>query len=387
MTNIYDALEACLHEIENGANVESALLRYSDISDELRPILEAAMSARQLSAAAPAPEVVKRNRTKVLDRAAELRESTARPLFHIKTFAPVRRLAFTLVMIVLMFVSGTSLVGAASTSLPGDRLYPVKRSWERLQLILLFDEETRNDIEVEHENERVEEVLELFAGQRYADVSFSGLLTHQDGDEWLIAGIRVVIAPQADLPAEPLQLNSAVRVHGSTQVDGSVLATRIELLPSDAILPEVEDEPEQNETGDDESDSGSENEAPEVDANQTPESVVKFDGTLDVLNSDFWTINGMAADVSSAEIVGTPSVGAPVIVEGYFNPDGAFVVTRIRFEEESSNSGEGSGSNPDTNDNDSNNDNEADDSNDNDADSENDNDNEDNSGPGGGDDD
>ena len=45
MTDIYDALEACLQEIENGANVESVLLRYSDIADELRPLLEAAVEA------------------------------------------------------------------------------------------------------------------------------------------------------------------------------------------------------------------------------------------------------------------------------------------------------------------------------------------------------
>lgn len=386
MSNIYDALEACLQEIEKGADVESALLRYPDLADELRPVLQAAVSARAVSAREPSEAVVKINRAKILQRAAELRETQAKAIFPVNWFAPVRRLVSTLAILLIMFASGTSLVGASSTSLPGDGLYPVKRSWERLQVFFLLDADARKALEADHENERIEELLELFASQRYAEVSFSGLLTRQYGDDWLIAGIRVVIAPQTELPATPVQLNSALRVYGSTQADGSVLASRIELLPPDASLPEVEEAPEQNGAEDDESDSGPETEAPEVPASQTPKSVVKFDGTLDVLNSDFWMINGVPSDVSNAEVIGTPAVGASVTVEGYFNPDGVFVVTKIKFEDQDSNSGSGSNSNTNINDNENNNSNDNDnDGNDNDND--NDNDGDDNSGPGGGDDD
>ena len=40
MNNLYDALEICLQELEQGADIETALIRYPDLADELRPILE-----------------------------------------------------------------------------------------------------------------------------------------------------------------------------------------------------------------------------------------------------------------------------------------------------------------------------------------------------------
>jgi len=366
VTDMYEALEVCLKEIEDGAEIETVLLRFPEFAEELHPILDASMNARALSAPGPSAEIVKRNRAKVLQRASELREADARPRLRIPWFAPVRRLASTLAIVILVFISGTSLVGAASTSLPGDNLYPVKLSWERLQLFFLFDEAARDNLEVEYENERVEELQELFADKRSAEVSFNGLLTRQNGNEWLVAGIRVVIEPQADLPAEPVPLNSAVRVYGSTQIDGSVLATRVELLPPGAKLPDVDDE--EREDG---SVPGSVTEVPDVTVSQTPESEIKFDGSLNVLNGDFWTINGVPADVRTAEIIGTPAVNTPVKVEGYFNSDGLFIVTKIEFLDNASNDNSGSNSNDGGSDNSNDNDNGNDTGNKNDNDNSN----------------
>lgn len=384
MTNVYDVLETCLEEIEKGADVESLLIRYPDFALELRPILQAASAAKGLSPADPSEEMLRRNRAKVLQHAAEMREAQVKRAPRLNWFAPLRRLAFTLAILVLVFVSGTNLVGAASTSLPGDELYPVKRSWERLQVIFLLDSEARKALEVDHENERIEELLELIAGNRSAGVTFSGLVTGQNGSEWLVAGIRVRISPDAELPDESVLLLSAVRVRGSTQADGSVLAESIEILSAEDSLPEIENEL----PGDDDLQNENESMAdvaagtPIPAASQTPDDdQVEFSGVLNVGDGDFWTINGVASDVSNAEVVGTPAVGASVTVEGYFNPDGVFIVTRITFEENDSNSGSGSNSN--TNSNDNVNDNDALNGNTNG----NDNDNDDNSGSGGGGDD
>ena len=40
MTDLYDVLETCLQEIENGADVDTVLLRYPEYADELRPIVD-----------------------------------------------------------------------------------------------------------------------------------------------------------------------------------------------------------------------------------------------------------------------------------------------------------------------------------------------------------
>lgn len=390
MTDIYDALEICLNEIEGGAEIESVLQRYPELADDLRPILHASLEAKSLAAAEPSADAVRRNRARILQRAAELREQAGRSRFSFNWASPVRRLASTLAVLVLAFASGTSLVGAASTSLPGDDLYPVKRSWERLQLVLTIDGQTREALEVDHENERIEELLKLFAGKRSSEVEFNGLVTRQDETEWLIAGIRVVILPDTDLPAGQVPLNSPVRVEGLTQTDGSVLAKGIELLAPGASLPEVEEESDDDSipSNENESGSGSGSDAPIAGTTQTPEpDDVKFDGILNVRDGDFWTINGIPSDVSTAEVEGEPAIGAAVTVEGYFNTDGVFIVTKIKFEEIKSGGDSNSNSNINTNVND----NSTDDSNDNDNNNSNDNDNDsgdgNNNGSGGGGDD
>jgi hypothetical protein len=387
MTDLYDALEICLNEIEGGAEIESVLLRYPNLADELRPILHASKEAKSLAAPEPSADGVRRSRAKVLQRAAELREQSGRPRFTINWSLPLRRLASTLAVLVLAFVSGTSLVGAASTSLPGDNLYPVKRSWERLQLVVTIDARTRETLEVDQENERIDELQKLFAGQRTAAVEFNGLVTRQDEAGWLIAGIRVVIQPDTNLPDGQVLLNSPVRVEGLTQKDGSVFATSIELLSPDASLPEVEDRSgaDSNPSNENESGPGLGKETPNAAPSQTPEPAeVKFDGTLNVRDGDFWTINGIPSNVSGAEVEGTPVLGAAVTVEGYFNPDGVFIVTKIKFEDKLPGSDSGSGSNSNSNGNGNSN------SNDNDNTNSNDNDNGsgggNNNGSGGGDD-
>lgn len=380
MNNLYDTLETCLEQIENGAEIESVLQNYPDLADELRPILEASLGAKKLSAPEPSADVVRKNRAKILRRAAELRESKVMPAVRLNWLVPLRRLVSTLAILVLVFASGTSLVGAASTSLPGENLYPVKRSWESLQLLFTFNAKFREALEVEHENERIEELRELLADGRSAEVTFSGLVTRQTATGWLVAGVPVVISPQTDLPAQAVLVNSAVRVVGSTQSDGSVLATSIELLPPGSSLPEAEDESGRDDDSQNEVEStpASGEDAPEFVATQTPEAgEIKFDGTLNILNEDFWTINGVPSDVSTAEIIGTPAVGAAVTVEGFFNERGEFVVTKIKFEEEESNSGGSNSNDNNSGDNDNNdivNDNSNDNSNSNENDDENEND-------------
>lgn len=335
--NLNDALEICLQEIENGAEIETALMRFPDLADELRPILEASVQARALSAPQPSAEVVRKNRAKVLQRAAEMREVKTRSVRRWNWIAPLRRLATTLAVLALVFASGTSLVGAAAASLPGDDLYPVKRSWEDLQLFFAFDAHVRKALEVKNENERLSELRELVADKRSAEVAFSGLVTRQSQTGWLVAGVPVTISPETTLPSQPVQTNSAVRVVALIQADGSTLALEIRLLPPDASLPDVDDQ-DVVDADEDEPDSPSEDDAPEV---------VKFDGTLDVLNTNFWTINGVQADITHAQVEGVPAVGAEVTVEGYFNESGAFIVSKIKFQEVESDDGDGANSNDD----------------------------------------
>lgn len=394
MNNLYEALEICLQDLENGADVESVLFRYPDLADELRPILEASAGARSMAAPIPSAEVVQRNRAKILQHAAQVREARAGSSRRV-WFASLRRLAVTLAVVAALFISGTGLVRAAANTLPGDNLYPVKRTWEGLSLFLTFNPQLRETLEVEHENERVYEVQTLLAEGRSAEVDFSGWVTSQNGNEWTVSpGVKVVLTDQTEIRDGPIGVGSAIRVRGQTQANGIVLVERIRLLESDDQLPTIGEQPEidsennnegTSEPGEDNSGPGSGDETPEFEPREE-----SFEGIVVSIENNVVVVNGIEADISRAEIRGTPVIGASVKVDGYYDSNGVFIVTRIEFEDDDSG---GNSSEPrDSNDNSGSNDNSASGENDNGGNDNNNNDsgsnsgssNGDNSGSGGG---
>jgi uncharacterized membrane protein YgcG len=278
MNDLYEALEICLQDLEQGADMETVLSRYPDFADELRPILEGSIHARSMGIVAPSPDVERRNRSKVLQHAAQMREVKSSSSQRMG-FASLRRIAVSLAVIAVLFMSGTGLVSAASTTLPGDNLYPVKRTWEDVLLWFTFDAQAREALEIEHENERFYELKELFAKGRSVEVDFSGTVVSQNQNEWIVNGIRVVITSQTEVRDGPIGVGSAVRVRGWTQGQDTVMAERIRLLSSDDKLPDIEYEHEESDNSnegsghqeEDNSGPGSGNEGPKIEETQTPD--------------------------------------------------------------------------------------------------------------------
>lgn len=344
MTKVYEILEICLKGIEHGADVDTVLFRYPEFEKELRPILEASVKAKSMAPGAPPEEVAKRGRAKVLQRAAQMREAKAAPASRRVWSVPLRRALVTLAMVAMLFVSGTGLVRASSSSLPGDNLYPVKRTWEGLSLFFTFDTAKREALEFEHENERLKELRKLLAKGRSAEVEFAGYVTRQFADEWQLSGITVFVSPETGLPEQPVVVGAAVRVKGRIQNNG-VVAERIEVLPPGYRLPEAEDEDslEIAEEGEGANQpigaqpvSGSATEAPKVTAtmtsalNPTPEEL-SVEGVISSMANNFIVVNGTLIDIQFAEVKGTPFVGAVVKAEGYFDSTGVFIAAKIEF--------------------------------------------------------
>jgi hypothetical protein len=119
MSKVHDILEVCLNEIEQGVDIDTLVSNYPDLADELRPILETSIQARKMAVPVPPEEVVKRNRARLLQRAAEMREEQIASTRRV-WFVPLRRILVTLMVFVFLFVSGTNLVRASSNTLPGD---------------------------------------------------------------------------------------------------------------------------------------------------------------------------------------------------------------------------------------------------------------------------
>jgi hypothetical protein len=57
-----------------------------------------------------------------------------------------------------------------------------------------------------------------------------------------------------------------------------------------------------------------------------------LDGVVDSVNGSELVVNNQSIDITSAEVNGTPRVGAVAKVEGYYDANGVFIVTKIEFE-------------------------------------------------------
>jgi uncharacterized membrane protein YgcG len=296
MNNIYDVLEICLQEIESGADMESVLARYPDFAGELRPILKVSAMARMrgLAASEPSPEAVRHGRAKVMQHAAQMREAKVAP--RSKRVIPIfQRLAISLTLTAIFLSSGTGLVSASSSALPGENLYPVKLTWENVRLFFSFNEESREALEHEFENERLHEVNELFVEGKKATIQFSGVYMDVNGVAY-VSGIHIVIVDTSNLPTQPLVNGVAVSVTGHTNAQGFVEVESIKLLPAGAVVPTGE--PVENETEDHSSGNGNGSESLKKDGKGND---VKIDDNINDRGGDSGSDGGKVIENSNSD--------------------------------------------------------------------------------------
>jgi hypothetical protein len=243
---LINALDTCLEALEKGETLEAALARFPGLTAELRPMLETSLRTRNLGGFPVSNDVQRQGRSRLLQHSAEILKARRAPR---RTWLyNLRPLAMTL-MLVIFFLSGTGLVRASSGALPGDNLYPVKRTWEGMRLLFTFTNEGRENLEMEYENERLEEADDLLAEGRTASITFSGYITAQSDVQWMVSGIPISITKQTILPPKPVAVGSVVKVHGLTSGDGTVDAQMIEVVPPGTYIPTPKPEIEQEVEG------------------------------------------------------------------------------------------------------------------------------------------
>lgn len=320
---LYEALESCLQALENGDSLDAALARHPGLESELRPILEAASQARGMSAPMPSADAMRRGKARLLQQAAEMREAK-RPARRRQSVIPLfQRLAIALSLAAAALFSGTGLVQASSTALPGENLYPVKRTWEDMRLFFVFSSEAREAMEGEYEQERLDEVAELLREGRVVSITFSGVVSQVADNGLVVSGVPVALTGQTAFSGDPLTLGAAVIVTGRTDTLGHVSAVMVQVLPPGSVVPTGERE-------DESSTDGGESEGPQGNANEgRPESTFRIEGTLQSVNGNVWIIDGQTVYVENPALLGLVSVGMRVEVRGYFSADGRFIVTRV----------------------------------------------------------
>ena len=322
---VLDALDYSLHAIQDGASLEAVLARYPEIARELRPLLEAAQKARQLSGPMPSEATISRTRALLLQRAGQMRKPA-----RISVIPLFQRLAFSLVLASVLLLSGTGLVKASSSTLPGDNLYPVKRTWEDVRLMLVFAPGHRDVLESEYEQERLDEVSQVLHEGRLVPISFTGLITSTTDGQIVVSGVPVAITLQTQFSGVQAVNGAAVIVTGKTDSLGQVTAMTVQVLPSGSFVPVAEAAQSEHQGSNGNSQS----------------TTFHLEGTVKAMNNSTLTIGDRIVYLDASLTAGI-TVGNQVEVKGYFTSDGRFIATELELEEGDTTS-ESSGKSPES---------------------------------------
>ena len=211
-------LAEALAGLDQGQDIEAVLAEYPEEADELAPLLEAAAYAREtldffepLSTAGLAA-----GRRRMLEAAARTRSETQRSWWQsaLANFSqwfdtPARGLATAALLLALFVAAGGATVVAAADSLPGDPLYGVKRTSERVRLALATNPTARATLHARFNRERQSEALTVAGMGRRAQLQFEGVLEHRTDDTWIVDGIELLVDPEA-VEGEPVAGSTVV---------------------------------------------------------------------------------------------------------------------------------------------------------------------------------
>lgn len=257
--------QECYQRMERGESLQSVLASYPEHEDFLAPMLRAA--AYDLNHKKDQPDlVVKQSGLERLERSieswkgvsaldqpepVESRHSTG--LDPIRTTAVttgrsfwVPRYALVLIAVLMILGSGFFTLSASAQSLPGDSLYPVKRSVETLRLAAARDEGVRSALVQDFRQRRLVEVEQLLSRRRSEKVEFSGQLVKGGDGSYTISGYQVTIPPEIELNGIS-EVAGRVRVAAVTQEDGRLVAESITSSGGDEAEPGDDlDQPEED---------------------------------------------------------------------------------------------------------------------------------------------
>ena len=187
-------LEQSLTQIAAGkARVESCLLTYPAMADELEPLLRTAETLRSMPKPVLAPDARARIEGQVLaavagnPRLAPARRP--RPRLALPAWRVPRWAVTALTLLLALIVALTTTVGASADALPGSALYPVKLATEDAWL-WLTPARGEPRVHLQLARRRLAEIEALAAEDRFEEAVFADMADH----------LEAALAGAADLP-------------------------------------------------------------------------------------------------------------------------------------------------------------------------------------------
>jgi len=253
-------LSECIDHLLEGESVSACLERYQAHREEIEPLLTVVAVAREADAVPPRlPEAVAEAKADFLAAAASARlnrgraaaRQRSRPRLRLPrvswapvTHAPAWATVAVATLLVLALLTG-STVAASVRSLPGDVLYPVKLTVERVQLSLVRDHEAKEALQEHFEERHREEAQEVVTRGRVVErLDFSGMIEAMDAEIWLVGGVTVNLDALTEVEGIPA-VGARALVEAQVERPGELVARRIRILAPPVVtpkpLPEVEE--------------------------------------------------------------------------------------------------------------------------------------------------
>jgi hypothetical protein len=213
-----DIIEECLDRVlEGGESIDACLAEYPGHTEELREALEPALAVQSAFAYQPNVDRKRQNRLRMLAtlehrprRFSWLRLPIPRGLLR----SGPRVAALALAAVLALVGSGTGTALASQGSSPGDILYQVKRSAERVQLAFTFTDVRESKLRTELLDRRVDELLTVTeAGhEQFVPELVNQIERHSDRVR------RIAMGPVSDAVAR-LPVLDGVRIGATPSAD------------------------------------------------------------------------------------------------------------------------------------------------------------------------
>ncbi|MBZ0277914.1 MAG: DUF5666 domain-containing protein, partial [Anaerolineae bacterium] len=216
--DLLNAFNDSIDRLAAGQTLDDCLRAYPQYANQLRPMLN---TGRLAHSAAPDAAEIAAAQARVRQRILSMTQPPkARPR---PVLWQAATLAASLALVFLVTLTGSAAL--AQNSLPGDILYGMKILTEDVRLAFSGESTT---LKGEFNERRIDEIRQLTAARRPAEVAFTGDITAASGNTWEIAGLPVTVTADT-IGANDARVGETVKVTVATDDQGQIIAKAIEI--------------------------------------------------------------------------------------------------------------------------------------------------------------
>jgi hypothetical protein len=173
-----EILSNCLAALERGEGLADVLARYPQEASELKPLLEAAVwFAGQKAAVEPRPGFIRASRSRLIEK-IEAEPVAAAGGWLEQVVAQLRsalggswrvalQVALAVVLLACLVLTGSEAALASQGALPGEALYSIKLSLEKVELLVTLDPAQKIELHNQFAQARLVEIQDLVMEGRY----------------------------------------------------------------------------------------------------------------------------------------------------------------------------------------------------------------------------